>query len=137
MAINPKTYIEIPADKLREAIKAAYDLSQPIGLGFLHAKGGELDEESVDEIISRERGWIVASMDYVHGRQCKFHVYSDEGNPPRYFVRHYWYDHGEYQLVDLLTRIGVDNPQEKIDAAKAEQEAENAAYEAAHAASSA
>lgn len=134
MPINPKTYIEIPADKLRDAVKAAYDMSNPVGLGFLQLHEKQMSDEDADAILERGRGFIAASMDYVNGRQCKFGIYSDEGSPPRYFVRPYWYDHSEYQLVELLTTIGVEDAQAKIDAANAEQEAENERYRQSQAA---
>lgn len=128
MSINPECHIEIPADKAREAIKAAYDLSTPQGLGFLHAREGGLDDETVDAILANERpdSWIVATMDYVHGRSCKFRIYHHEG---RLFIRPRWYDHGDHQLEELLTRLDVESPAEKIEAARTAQAAEDERWE--------
>jgi hypothetical protein len=129
MPINTDCYIEIPSDKLRDAIKLAFDLSSPQGLGFLHHRPGGLDDETVDEIIGREaRGHVVASMDYVHGRSCKFHVYRDgERNNwgDRLYIPPSWYDHCDWALEQLLTGIGVDNAADKIATAQAAQHAEN------------
>lgn len=116
MPLNPKAHIEIPVEKLRDAVKAAYDLTKPEKRG---AKGA-LDDATTDTIVEGSDGWIVASMDYVNGRACQLTVYSDEGDPPRYYLQPSWYEHTDDQFVQLLTKIGVENPQEKIDAAKAE-----------------
>jgi len=120
---NWNCYVELPADKLPDAIRAAYALSEPRGLGFLHAQSGPLDDETVNEILDRGNGWAAASMDYVRGRCCKFTVYRDG---ERLFVLPRWYDHSNDDLVALLTGIGVTDPQAKIDAAIAEQEIKNA-----------
>jgi len=133
MSMNTDCYIEIPADKLRDAIKIAFELSSPQGLGFLHHRPGGLEEEVVDEIVNREgTGHIAASIDYVHGRSCKFTVFrgGDYGNHnDRLYIRSSWYDHGDYALEQLLTRIGVDDPAGKIAAAQAAQRAENEKWE--------
>jgi len=120
--MNEACYITIPANKLREAVQIAYEMSAPQGLGFLHARGGPLDDETTDEILARGDDRIAASMDYVHGRSCKFHVYK---SADQMLVRPSWYDHSEDALIELLTRLGVTDPQAKIDAAKAAQVAEN------------
>lgn len=44
--------IRVPAPKLETFIKKAYELSQPQGLGFLHAKPGELDTETMETLIA-------------------------------------------------------------------------------------
>jgi hypothetical protein len=129
MPINPECYIEIPADKLRDAVKLAFELSSPQGLGILHHRPGGLEDEAVDEIIGREgRGAIAASMDYVHGRSCKFHVYRGgeyDNWDDKLYIPASWYDHGDWALEQLLTRIGVEDAAGKIAAAQAAQEAEN------------
>jgi len=114
MNLIPEHYIEIPADKLRLAISTAYNLSVPVGMGFLHARTGGLDEETIDRIMENveTRG---VYMDYVHGRQCKFSVYVKDG---KFYVQPDWYDHNRYQLIDLLTTIGIEKPEEAIEAAQ-------------------
>jgi hypothetical protein len=124
MMMNTDCYIEIPADKLKEALQAAYAMSSPQGLGYLHYKDGGLSDSEAAAIIDRERpdGNIAASMDYVNGRSCKFHVYREGG---KLLIAPSWYDHSDYALVGLLAALGVDDPRSKIDAAQAAQDAEN------------
>lgn len=137
--MNTDCYIEIPSDKLRDAIKLAYAMSAPQGLGFLHYKDGGLDEATVDAIIDREkRGTIAASMDYVNGRSCKFTVYRDgtyDEPGKRLFVNPSWYDHGDLALEDLLTELGVEDAAGKMASARAAAKAENAKWERENAAS--
>jgi hypothetical protein len=125
--MNTECYIEIPADKLRDAVKLAYGMSGPQGLGFLHFQAGGLSDEDTDKIINRERpGWIAVSMDYVHGRSCKFSVYR-EGE--RLFIQPSWYDHGDAALEELLDALRVGNPAAEIQRAKAAQRAANEKWE--------
>ena len=128
MNLDPKCYIEIPANKLRDAVKLAYVHSAPQGLGFLHAREGELDDATVSEIIDRARlaGSIAARMDYVHGRSCKFAIYR-EGE--MLLIRPNWYDHSDHQLASLLDALGIADAEAKIAAAQAAQRAENEQYE--------
>lgn len=131
--IDPKCYIEIPADKLRDAVKLAFDLSAPQGLGFLHHREGGLEDEVVSEIIERDKdGCVAASMDYVHGRSCKFHVYrgGDYGNhDDKLYIQSSWYDHSDRDLEELLTGLGIENAAEKIAVAQAGQAEVNAKWE--------
>lgn len=130
---DPICYVEIPANKLREAIKLAYDYSSPQGLGFLHARYGRLDEQTVDEIINCEdpNGRIAASMDYVHGRACKFTVIRHER---QLFIRPRWYDHSDNQLESLLADLGIADARQRIDAANEAQRLKNEKWERENAA---
>lgn len=101
--------IEITGVDLREFIKAAYDLSSPQGMGFIHFQEGGLDDETVDAILEKEKtvhleNRVVVSMDYVHGRAVKMAVLRDGG---KLFIRDDWFDHSPKQLADLLNRVGV------------------------------
>jgi hypothetical protein len=132
--VSDETLIEIPSDKLREAVKLAYAASAPQGLGFLHAREGGLSDEDANEIIEREKGTrfpnpVAASMDYVHGRSCKFTVFRGKEDAERLFIRPRWYDHSDTQLVELLEALGVGDPQGKIDAALEAQRIENERWE--------
>lgn len=113
--------VEIPADKIREAVKFAYSRSRAQGMGILHFTQGDLPDEDVNAILARTACAVevVASMDYVKGRACKFTVFSDRGDPPRHFINPRWYDHSERDLVDLLNELGVGEPEAKIAAALA------------------
>lgn len=93
-------YINITGIDLREFVRAAYDLSSPQGLGFLHAREGGLDDKTIDEIVGRRR----ISMDYVHGRSVKMHVRDDDGGLS---INSQWYDHSTGQLKALLERVGL------------------------------
>ena len=82
-------------------IKAAYRLSSPQGLGFLHFQpGDDLPEEDVDEILSREDTFCKFSMDYVLGRAVKLGVYKRDDD--RLYIRKNWFDHSPEQLTELL-----------------------------------
>ena len=89
-----------------DLIKAAYALSVPVGLGFLHATDGPLSDMDAQSILDAERpdGRIVASMDYVHGRQVKMTIFRKDG---RHHINKEWYDHTPAQLEKLLDMIGV------------------------------
>lgn len=111
MSFDINKYIHISSDKVEEAVRAAYDLSEVRGLGILQARDGELDQETVDLIVTSRRG---VSMDYVHGRCCKFHLYQHDGEQ---YCQPEWFDHSRRDLVELLTRCGIANPEQEIDRA--------------------
>lgn len=106
--MNEVGMIEVTGVDLRALLRAAYRLSSPQGLGFLHARDGELDDETVEEIISRDDGnkWTALSADYVHGRSMKFHVRRYDG---RLYIQRQWYDHSRRQLADLLSAVGLSS----------------------------
>lgn len=89
-----------------ELVKAAYALSVPQGLGFMHATDGPLSDEQAQEILDREKpgGRIVASMDYVNGRACKMTIFHADG---RRYIHPIWFDHSDSQLAELLETVGV------------------------------
>lgn len=96
--------IDVTHCDLATLVRAAYDLSVPQGMGFLHAQPGSLSDAEVASILSNPRGLV---MDYVKGRAIKLTVYQDDGR--KYFYGP-WYDHTEAQLDELLTRIGASRP---------------------------
>jgi hypothetical protein len=124
--MNTECYVEIPADKLRDAVKQAYALSSPQGLGFVHYREGELSDEDVDAILSRGDERRAASMDYVRGRSCKFHVFRDG---ERLFIRPSWYDHSDWHTEQLLKSLGIENGPELMAAARDAQRLENEKWE--------
>ena len=95
--------IEITGANLVEAVKAAYDLSQPQGLGFLHAQPGSLTDEEAESLVHPAARYPV-SLDYVRGRACKFTVHKRDG---RLWINRRWFDHTEEQQAELLQRLGV------------------------------
>ena len=96
--------------KLDDVIRAAYDLSAPQGLGFLHAKAGELDEATMERIKGSGYGGCVASMDYVHGRAVKLAIFRDGEN--LYIPADRWYDHSIESLQELAKRADLGLPVE-------------------------
>ena len=97
--------IDITGADLREVARAVYEMSAPQGLGFLHYQEGGLDDEDIDSLLRDENNRIALSMDYVHGRACKFTVFREDG---RLYIRNRWYDHTPAALEEFLKRIGVD-----------------------------
>lgn len=101
-AAEPR-FVEITGCDLPTLVRAAYDLSRPQGLGFLHARPGPLDDETVKEVISYGNDNIALNLDYVRGRACKLVVWR---KGERLFTRLHWFDHSSYDLDDLLKAIG-------------------------------
>lgn len=99
------SYYEITGADLKEAAKAAYDLSGVQGLGWLHAKEGGLPDADAQALVDRERpnSYCALGMDYVNGRSCKFYVNRVNG---KLFTNTRWYDHSDEDLQELLARIG-------------------------------
>lgn len=116
--MNTKGMIEVTEVPLGALVAAAYDLSQPRGLGMLHFKPGSLTDEEVAAVVANGGGAVPVSMDYVKGRACKFTVYEREG---RRFIRSSWYDHSDADLRDLLARVGIDG--DALDKARQDAEA--------------
>lgn len=98
--------IDITGADLVKVAQAAYALSQPQGMGFLHARDGELSQEDAEALVLRERagGRVKLGMDYVHGRAVKLTVLSDDDG--KLWISNRWYDHNPHQLQQLLTNIG-------------------------------
>lgn len=92
----------IPADRLNLAVRTAYDLSVPQGLGFLHAQPGAMTEEEAEQVINITPGRAIR-LDYVKGRAVKLSLNKDEEG---YYVHDHgdWYDHGP-RLWDEFKRI--------------------------------
>jgi len=100
--------IDVTGVSLTELVKAAYDLSVPQGLGFLHVLPGGLTDEEAEELV-QEGDRIAVNMDYVHGRACKFMVRRDGD---KLTISAPWYDHTDEQLRQLLERVGLPAPME-------------------------
>ena len=96
--------IVIPDEKLRDLVRAVYDMSVPVGLGFLHATEGSLSDEDVNRLIHAE-GRIAVKMDYVKGRQCKMTVFRAADGTLT--IHDQWFDHSDRQLEKLLELLGV------------------------------
>lgn len=108
---------DIPLAKL---VRTAYVLSRPQGLGFIHARDGGLDDDTLHDILKRGEGdsWCAASMDYVHGRAVKLDVRRIDD---RLYIDNKWFDHSDGQLRQLLDEVGLSP--DLVDKARAEQDA--------------
>lgn len=114
-------YIDITELDERALIRAAYAASVPMGLGFLHARDGELDEETVEAILNHARkfrGGLI-NMDYVHGRAVKLWVREDNG---RRYVQLNWFDHGREAMAEMLRTLGLPDVEARIEKARAEED---------------
>ncbi len=100
--------LDITGCDLIKAVQAAYDLSSPQGLGFLHFTPVPLTDDEAKQIIERGGGSGVY-MDYVKGRGCKFTIHiSRDGKLTMDDER--WFDHGPGQLAELIKRIKATMP---------------------------
>ena len=90
--------VEITGYDLRSMAKAAYEMSSPKGLGFLHYRQGPADEDLVNSMVSSLEDY--GSLDYVEGRCVKFNILKSEDG--RIFTGSQWYDHTEEQQKALL-----------------------------------
>lgn len=107
------SYRDITGADLKAVVKAAYDLSVPRGLGFLHAREGGLSDADAQEIVDRNKsGFAAITMDYVHGRACKLSVYRRNG---KLFIPARWYDHSPEAMERLLAAIGKPDAPEVED----------------------
>ncbi len=98
--------IDVTGVDLVELAKAAYDLSEPRGLGFLHAREGGLSHEDAVVLVDEfpDLPHLRLYMDYVHGRGCKLTASREDD---RLFISARWYDHTDEQLRQLLARVGM------------------------------
>lgn len=95
--------IDLTGVDLVALAKAAYDLSKPQGMGFLHYEPGGLTDEQAQSLVNDEGNRCALSLDYVAGRAVKLTVFRDGD---KLAMRDSWYDHSDSQLRELLTRVG-------------------------------
>jgi hypothetical protein len=100
---NPEHHIDVTGADLRVLVQTAYALSQPQGLGFIHATPGPLTDEEVDAILARDHDTWGLNMDYVKGRAVKMAVH--RGPDGTRFIDNTWYDHSPDALETLVERI--------------------------------
>jgi hypothetical protein len=127
--MNLTGYIDVTELDPRRLISAAYEASSPRGLGFLHARPGGLDEETLDAVMAhaeKHTGGTVR-LDYLHGRCMKFDIRAHEG---RRYVDLDWYDHGREALKALLRECGLPDVEARIAKAEAEKDEEAREYKA-------
>lgn len=102
--------VTITRDNLPKVIAKAYELSQPQGMGFLHAKPGEIPDDVLQQILVRSDAGDnqhrkAIRLDYVQGRAIKLGIHFDADAGSYYLedTGHGWYDHSDEQWVELLT----------------------------------
>lgn len=104
---SQKEVVDLTGADLRKLVKKAYELSKPYGMGHAHYKSGELDEESVDSILSKATRVCLFNMDYVHGRAVKLVAYNPNGSwllpegVTGWMVKK-WFMHEDYELNEVL-----------------------------------
>lgn len=99
---------EFDETKVDDVIRAAYDLSVPQGLGFLHVRPGGLDDETIARIKESKSGLYAASMDYVHGRAVKLTIRRE--GVICYIPADRWFDHSLEDLRELARRADLGEP---------------------------
>lgn len=104
------TRVTITRANLPKVIAKAYDLSQPQGMGFLHAKAGGIPDEVLQQILDRSDNAKFdmnrdVRLDYVQGRAIKLGIGFDAEARTFYLEDRGsgWYDHSDEQWVELLT----------------------------------
>lgn len=99
--------IDITGADLSTLIRAAYSLSAPQGLGYLHHREGDLDDETVAAILDqgKDHDLFPVRMDYVHGRSIKLTVRRINN---KLYIPSSWYDHSAQQLAELLVKISIE-----------------------------
>lgn len=102
-------------------VRAIYAASVPMGMGWLHATDGELDDTSLrlitDAADQYHEGGI--DLDYVHGRQCKFRARKHEG---KLYAKLDWYDHGIEAMKQLMRELKLPDVEARLAKAEAEGE---------------
>lgn len=91
-------------DKVKFA-QAAYDLSVPQGLGYLHARSGSLSDEDAMSCIADGRNGAELHMDYVHGRSIKMNLIIEADG--KLTAPDSWYDHTDEQYDKLLAQFDI------------------------------
>ena len=109
-----KGCIEVTHADLRLLVQAAYNLSKPQGMGFLHYKSGPLSDEDADQLLecrgtssSLPTSNVIISLDYVKGRAVFMTVFKEESDSNEMFIRDTWFDHSKEEFDTFLEIIGV------------------------------
>lgn len=103
MSFDPEYHIDLTGVDPTLMLKAAYDLSRPQGMGFIHFKPEPLTDQECEAILARGHDHLVFSTDYVNGRAMKLALYRDGD---KQYMKKSWYDHSSYDFAELLNRLG-------------------------------
>lgn len=94
--LDTSYFIDVTDLSTVKMIQAAYELSKPVGMGFMHYTSNPLTVEEAQEHI-RPNGFV--NLDYVLGRCCKFRIIVNNGKK---YTPKSWYDHTEEDLKNLI-----------------------------------
>ena len=107
--------VDLTGVDMPRLVARAYDLSVPLGMGYLHFTPEPLTEEEVESLLAdgTELPYIlpkdyVLNLDYVKGRSVKLRVLrTDRVSFPvpegcQMWMYADWFDHSREQLEDLL-----------------------------------
>ena len=77
-----------------QVVKAVYDMCRPVGMGYMQYTSGDMSQEQAEKFVENDtkgKPSGTVCMDYVGGRQCKFHFkFTPEGCE---LSEDAWYDH--------------------------------------------
>lgn len=115
MSNDWKHRVDITGVDLRKLLIAAFDVSVPRGMGFLHHREEPLSDAEAESVLSRNKpdSYVALNADYVRGRAVKLTVWRDR-DTGSYYTRPYWFDHDQSKLAAILREAGVANPEAKI-----------------------
>lgn len=102
----------VTKEQLPALVREAYALSVPQGMGFLHARPGGLDEETVTRAMAYVDEFNALDLDYLHGRAIKMWVRADKGTGHFAIDADRWYDHSKQDLDELAKRVGLQEMQD-------------------------
>jgi hypothetical protein len=91
-------------------IQLVYELSVPVGMGFLHFEPGPLSYKDSQGIFNNSHrtaddGSVEVNLDYVKGRGCKFNfTFKDEYCE---FQIDRWFDHSDATLSKLIEQCYI------------------------------
>lgn len=105
------TKVYVTPEQVPALVRAAYDLSVPVGLGFLHFRPGPMTDDLLRQVLAQVKDAVdystaILYMDYVAGRCCKFGVFTEQ-ETGRFYIENPWFDHTEEQFDELCNRAGV------------------------------
>ena len=110
IASNPN-YLDVTGVDMPTLIKAAFDLSVPLGRGIFSFKSGPLSDQEAIQLSLRQRlPGAEFSMDYLHGRALKLTVFMEDD---RLYIPRVWFDHSIDDMRNLMKAIGREDLVEK------------------------
>jgi hypothetical protein len=113
MDFDLRGYVDITEADQRQLARLAYAASRPQGMGMLHYREGELDEETLTQIMEVADKYHEGAidLDYVHGRACKLRVRRYDG---KRYVRLDWYDHSAEAMKVVLRQLNLPDVEARI-----------------------